>query len=98
MIVRIELESAGPTFADVDNAGVFSRPLQHALAARGQALQVHARRLVGAVLAPHHAEDAKLCERGLAVPEKLFDFLVFLGCETVLPERVRREGRSRSRG
>src|SRR4029077_20150421 len=69
MIVRFDLESAGPAVTDVDNACVFSRPLEHALAARGQALQVHARRFVGTVLAPHHAEDAELGESGLALSE-----------------------------
>ena len=67
MIVRLDLEGAGPAVANVDDAGVLARPLQHELAARGQALQVHARRLVGAVLAPHHAEDAEFGERGLAL-------------------------------
>ena len=59
MIVRLDLERAGPAVADVDDAGVLARPLHHQLAARGQPLQMHARRFVGAVLAPHHAEDAQ---------------------------------------
>src|SRR5437016_2831311 len=50
VIVRFDLKGAGPAVADVDDAGILSRPLQHALAPRGQALQVHARRFVGAVL------------------------------------------------
>ncbi len=64
VIVRLDLEGAGPAVADVDDAGVLARPLHHAAAARRQALQMHARRLVGAVLAPHHAEDAQLGELG----------------------------------
>ena len=43
MIVRLDLEGAGPAVADVDDAGVLARPLHHAAAVRGQALQVHAR-------------------------------------------------------
>src|ERR1700730_4802967 len=39
MIVRLDFESAGPSVADVDDAGILARPLQHPLAARGQALQ-----------------------------------------------------------
>jgi hypothetical protein len=50
------------------------------------------------MLAPHHAEDAEFGKRGLAIAEKAFDFLVFLGREPVLPERGGRKGRSRSRG
>ena len=43
MIVRLNLEGAGPALADVDDARVLSRPLHHQRAARGQPLQVHAR-------------------------------------------------------
>src|SRR5208282_4380895 len=66
VIVRFDFEGAGPAVADVDDAGVFAWSLQHALAARGQAFQVHARRFVGAMLAPHDAEDAEFGESGLA--------------------------------
>ena len=34
MIVRFDLEGAGPAIADIDDAGVFSRPLNHAAAVR----------------------------------------------------------------
>ena len=98
VIVRLDLESAGPAVADVDDAGVLAGPLQHALAARGQALQVHARRFVGTMLAPHHAEDAKFGKRGLAVTKKLLDLFVLVNGEAVLPERLRRKGRSHGRG
>ncbi len=96
--MRLDLEGAGPAVADVDDAGVLARPLQHALAARGQALQVHARRFVGAVLAPHHAEDAEFGERGLAPAEQLLDLLVFVGREAVLPEGFRGKGRGQGSG
>jgi len=43
VVVRLDLEGAGPAIADVDDAGVLARPLHHAAAARGQALEVHAR-------------------------------------------------------
>ncbi len=74
VIVRFDLERAGPAVADVDDAGVLSRALQDELAARGQPLQVHARGFVGAVLAPHHAEDAEFGQGGLASAEKLAGF------------------------
>ena len=94
MIVRLDLESAGPAVADVDDAGILARALHHQLAARRQPLQVHARRLVGAVLAPHHAEDAEFGERGFASAEQLFDFFVFVGREAVLPDDLGSNGRS----
>ncbi len=58
MIVRFDFESGDEAVADVDDAGVFAGALHDELAARGQALQVNFARFVGAVLAPHHAEDA----------------------------------------
>ena len=30
VVVRLDLEGAGPAIADIDDAGVFSRPLDHA--------------------------------------------------------------------
>src|SRR5437660_1057950 len=60
MIVRFDFERDDEAVADVDDAGVFSRALHHELAACGQALQVDFTRFIGAVLAPHHAEDAQL--------------------------------------
>ncbi len=35
MIVRLDLEGAGPAVADIDDARVLSRPLHHQPAARG---------------------------------------------------------------
>ena len=93
VVVRFDLERAGPAVADVDDAGVLSRALHDALAARGQPLQVDARGFVGAVLAPHHAEDAEFGQGGLASAQKLADFLVFVERESVLPDGFRGKGR-----
>src|SRR5580700_4316687 len=98
MIVRFDLEGACPAVANVDDAGVLARPLQNALAARGQAFQVNPRRLVGTVLAPHHAEDAEFRERGLASAKELLDSFVFIESEAMLPESLRRESRSHGGG
>src|SRR5580658_5769963 len=98
MIVRLDLEGARPAVANVDDAGVLARPLQNPLAARGQALQVNPRRLVGAVLTPHHAEDAEFRQRGLALSKELLDPFVFIESETMLPENLRRKGRSYGSG
>ena len=90
VVVALDLESAGPAVAHVDDAGVLARPLHDAIALGGQALEVDAARLVGAVLAPHHAVNAEFGERGLALAEKLFDFFVLVGSEAVLTKNFRR--------
>ena len=61
MVVRLHLEHRAETIPDVDRAGVFARPLNHLRAGRRQASEVNARRLVRAVLRPHHADDPELC-------------------------------------
>ena len=96
--MRFDFERASPAIADVDDARVLARPLHHAPAARRQPLQMHARRFVGAVLAPHHAEDAQLGDGRLAPAEKLFDFLVFFRREAVLADDFWSDGKSGNRG
>src|SRR5215471_19651672 len=71
MIVGFDFESAGPTVADVDDAGVFARPLNHQLASRREPFEMSTRRFVGTMLAPHHAEDAQLRERRLVAQRAL---------------------------
>src|SRR5260370_26100586 len=88
MIVRFDLERASPTVADIDDAGVLARPLDHQLAACGQAFQMYARRLVRAVLAPHHAEDTELGERRLAA-ERVLDALVLIRRNAVIGDDFR---------
>src|SRR5713226_5929299 len=95
MIVRLDLERASPAVADVDDARVLARALHHAAAARRQALQVHARRFVRTVLAPHHAEDAQLSKRWLALSKQLLDLFVFFGRESVLSDELRRDSQGR---
>src|SRR5271155_1123847 len=96
--MRLNLERARPSIADVDNSRILPRPLQHSLAACGQPLQMHARGFVRTVLTPHHAEDAEFGERGLAFSEKLLDLFVFVGSQAVLPEGLRRKSRSQGSG
>src|ERR1022692_5067888 len=50
------------------------------------------------MLAPHHAEDAKFGERRLASAEQVLDLFVLVGSKAVLPEGLRREGRSHGSG
>src|SRR6516164_6411763 len=98
MVMRLDLEGARPPVPNIDDPGVLSRPLQHALAPRRQPLQMHARRLVGAVLTPHHAEDAQFGEGWFPATEKLFDLLVFVRRKSVLPDGFQRESRSQKSG
>jgi len=98
VIVRLDLESARPTIADINDASIFPWPLHNQLAACGQTFQVNARRLIGAVLAPHHAENSEFGPRGLASAEKLLDFFEFFRSEAVLPDHLRRNGSNRRGG
>jgi hypothetical protein len=76
VVVRFDLERDHPAAADADDAGVFARSLHDVFAVGGQLLQMDARALVGAVLAPHHAENAEFGVAGLAA-EQVDDLLVF---------------------
>ena len=87
VVVRFDLEGDRVAAADIDDAGVLARPLHHQLAARRQLLQVQARALVGAVLAPHHAEDAEFGVGGLAAEER-DDLLVLRRRELVLRDEL----------
>src|SRR5713226_979312 len=98
MIVRLDFERAGPAIAKIDDAGIFPWPLHDQLTARGQTLQVNARRLIRAVLAPHHAENAKFGPRRLASAEQLLDFFEFFRSEAVLPDHLRRNSNTDRRG
>src|ERR1700731_1062329 len=98
MIMRFDLEGTRPSIADVDDARILARPLYDAPAARWQPFQMHARRFVGAVLAPHHAEDAKLGNGRLTPAEKLFDLLVFFRREAVLADNFWSNGKDGNRG
>ncbi len=90
MIVRFDLERACPAVADVDDAGVLARSLYHQLAARGQPLEMHPRRLIGAMLAPHDAENAQL-RHGWLAAKPLQNLLVLIGSNTVIPNDLGRD-------
>src|SRR5260370_3241793 len=89
MIVRFDLEGGDQAVADIDDAGVFARALHDELAPRGQALQVDFARFVGAVFAPHHAENAQLGNVRVAAKNLLYAG-VFFGGEAVLSGDFRR--------
>ena len=88
VIVRLDLEGAGPALANVDDSGVFSRPLHNAIALRGQPPEVDAGRLVRAVLTPHDAVNSEFGEAWDAA-EGGEDALVFVWRNAVLRQQLR---------
>ena len=91
MIVAFHLEDRGVAVSDVDHAGIFARPLQHPGRRCRQAAQMGACRFVGAMLAPHDGEDAKLDEIGRAVQE-FHDARIFGLGQAVLADNLRSDG------
>ena len=69
MIVRFDFKCNGDAVADIDDARVFARSLQHVRAFGGQLLQMYARAFVGAMFAPHHAENSQFREARFAPKE-----------------------------
>ena len=108
VVVRLDLERDRLALAEVDHARVLARPLEHALARRGQPLQQRRRVLVAAVLRPEQREDGELEVVRLAL-EQLADSPVLGVGETERAmerlfrdprqraESIRLTGRSRSR-
>src|SRR5580704_4231662 len=89
MIVRFDFERRNEAVADVHDAGVFPRTLHHKFATRRKPLQVHLARFVGAVLAPHHAENAQLSDVRIAA-KNLLNARVLLARYAVLGCNFRR--------
>ncbi len=63
VVVALDLEHRGQAVTEVDHARVLARAADHLRPLGRQQLQPALRRLVGAVLAPHHREDAELDQR-----------------------------------
>ena len=91
VVVRFDLEGDDVAAADIDDAGVFARPLHHQLAARRQLLQMQARALIRAVLAPHHTEDSQFGVSWLAA-QNLDDLLILARRELVLGDEIGCDG------
>jgi hypothetical protein len=72
MVVRLDLERDRRAVAEVEDAGVLTRPLEDALAGGGQPLQKRGGVLVPAVLRPEEREDGEL-EMVRVAPEQLPD-------------------------
>ena len=91
VVVRFDLERDHIAAAHIDDARVLAGTLHYQLAAGGQLLQVQARALVGAVLAPHHAEHAQFGIARLAA-QNLHDLAVFRSSELVLSDQIGSHG------
>ena len=77
MIVAFHFESHGEPATDIDDAGIFTRPLQHVRTFGREILKIIARAFVTTVLRPHHRENAQLRIVWLAA-ERLDDLLIFV--------------------
>jgi hypothetical protein len=72
MVVRFDLERDRGAVAEVEDSRVLARPLEHALARRGEPLQERGGVFVAAVLRPEEGEDREL-EMVRVSPEQLPD-------------------------
>ena len=89
MVVALHLEDAGIAVADIDHAGILAGALDHARALGRQFLQMGAGGFVGAMLAPHHREDAELDQIGVAA-EQFLDAGIFLVRKPMLADQFGR--------
>ena len=87
VVVAFHLEDDGLPIADVDDAGVLAGTADHPGRLGGQLAQPLLRRLVGAVLAPHHREDAEFGDVGLAA-EHVEDLSILVSRQAVLRDHV----------
>src|SRR4029079_3234469 len=76
MVVRLDLERDRSAVAELENPRVLARPLEDALAGRGQPLQKRRGVLVAAVLRPEEGEDCEL-EVVRVAPEQVPDTVRF---------------------
>ena len=70
MVVALDADGCRDAVTDVHDPGVLARPDEHALTLGGQTLEVEARRLVRAVLGPHHRIHGQLEVVGLAPEDR----------------------------
>ena len=86
VVVALHLEHASEPIADVDDAGILARALDHMRALGRQRAQMNLGGFVRAVLVPHGREDAEFGQARLA-PDQVEHALVFVRLETVLGDQ-----------
>ena len=91
VVVALHLEHDGEPVADIDDAGILARALDHPGRLGRQRAQMDLRGFVRAVLVPHRREDAELGEARRAA-DQLEDALVLVRLEAVLGDQFRRDG------
>ena len=87
VVMGLDLERDRPAAGEPQDAGIFTRPLDHLRTGGRKRLQDGSRMLVGAVLAPQRGEDAELGERGRAA-EHHDDARVFVRGEIVFLDQL----------
>ena len=91
VVVALDLERHGKPVAEVEDAGVLTRPLEHACPGRRKALEEQRRVLVATVLRPEEREHGEL-EVVRVAPEQRANSLVLpIGeAECAMERRIRR--------
>jgi hypothetical protein len=97
VVVALHLEDDGVAVVDVDHAGVLAGTADHPRAGDRKLLQLVLRRLVRAVLGPHHREHPQLDQVGLPA-QAVEDDGVLLRLETEFGGRVGHGLRGGGRG
>jgi hypothetical protein len=82
VVVALHLEHDCLAVADVDDAGVLARTLDHPRRLGRQAAQMDARGLVRAVLVPHRRENPQFSETRHP-PDQLEDALILVGLQAM---------------
>ncbi len=82
MIVALHLEDHCQPIANVDDARILTRPLDHPGRFRREPTQVNFRGFIGTMLVPHCRKDAELSQRRLA-SDQVEDALILVGLEPV---------------
>jgi hypothetical protein len=82
MIVGFDLEDSGETFPYIDNASIFSWPLDHIGAFNGQFLEMCFGTFIAAVLGPHQRKYPQFCDIGF-LSDKLNNPFIFVFCQVV---------------
>ena len=81
--MRFNFERGAKAVADIDDARIFAGALHDLRAFGGQAAQMNAAGFVGAMLAPHHAENSEFGDIRIAA-ENFLNARVFFGGKAVL--------------
>ena len=69
MVVALDTNGGGDAVAHIDHTGVLAGTDQHPRGFGGQTLQMHPRRLIGAVLGPHHGVHGQFEVVGVAAQQ-----------------------------